>query len=309
MLPMSAVTTAPPHSLLLATDLGARCDRALERAITLARHWQARLVVVSVLPPLEQHELSEELFGQADWGPSLGPLQYAQRRLQRDLGELASGVEASLRLEQGAVGPAIARVAQETGCGLIITGLAGDAAFQQPRLGSTVTWLARHSEVPLLLVRNRAHRPYRSMVLANDHSAPCRHALHSALSLFGEPLQLSLVHALELPRAGLLTTPLAELQAQARQAANQRDRQFLDGCTLSDALRQRLVLASDDGEPARVLGRYVRDHDSDLMIVASHGRSPLSQLLLGSDAQRLLAQAATDTLLVRRPPDMPGKAE
>ena len=298
---MSTAPAPTPHSLLLATDLGARCDRALERAIALARHWQARLVVVCVLPPLEQHELSEELFGQADWGPSRSPLQYAQRRLQRDLGSLADGVPLSLRLEQGAVGATIVQAAQEEGCGLIITGLAGDAAFQQPRLGSTVTWLARHSDIPLLLVRNRAHRPYRSMVLANDHSAPCRHALHSALSLFGQPLQLSLVHALELPRAGLLTTPLTELEAQARQAANQRDRQFLDSCTLSDELRQRIVLASDDGEPARVLARYVRDHDSDLMIVASHGRSTLSQLLLGSDAQRLLAQAATDTLLVRRP--------
>ena len=194
---MPITSPQTPRSLLLATDLGARCDRALERALDLARHWQARLVVVSVLPPLEQHELSEELFGQADWGPSLDPLQYAQRRLHRDLGERASGVDVVLRLEQGAVGPAIARVAQETGCGLVITGLARDAIFEQPRLGSTVTWLARHSEVPVLLVRNRAHQPYRSIVLANDHSAHCQHALHTALALFGEPLQLSLVHALE----------------------------------------------------------------------------------------------------------------
>ena len=30
-------------------------------------------------------------------------------------------------------------------------------------------------------------------------------------------------------------------------------------------LRQRIELISDDGEPARVVSRYVRDHDSDLM--------------------------------------------
>lgn len=289
-----------PRSLLLATDLGARCDRALERALDLARRWQAQLVVVSVLPPLEQHELSEELFGQADWGPSLGPLQYAQRRLHRDLGELAAGVEVSLRLEQGAVGPAIARVAQESGCGMVITGLARDAIFEQPRLGSTVTWLARHSEVPVLLVRNRAHQAYRSMVLANDHSAHCQHALHTALELFGEPLQLSLVHALELPRAGLLTTPHAQLEEQARSQANRLGREFLASCRIADALRQRAQLVSDDGEPARVVSRYARDHDSDLVVVGTHGRSTLSHLLLGSDAQRLLGQAQTDTLLVRR---------
>lgn len=293
---------SPPRSLLLATDLGARCDRALERALDLARRWQARLVVVSVLPPLEQHELSEELFGQADWGPSLSPQQYAQRRLQRDLGAAAEGVEVSLRLEHGAVGRAILQVAEQEGCGLILTGLARDAAFEQPRLGSTVTWLSRHSPVPVLLVRHRAHAPYRSMVLATDHSPHCQNALQSALALFGTPLQLSLVHALELPRAGLLTTPHSELEDQARRQAETLGRDFLANCQMDDELRQRTQLVSDDGEPARVVGRYARDHDTDLVVIGTHGRSPLSALLLGSDAQRLLSQAQTDTLLVRRAP-------
>ena len=215
---MTALSPLPPRAVLLATDLSSRCDRALDRAIGLARQWQARLVVVSVLPPLEQHELSEELFGQADWGPSLSPQAYAQRRLQRDLDGRADGIEVVLRLQQGPVGPGIIQVAAEEDCGLILTGLARDAIFEQPRLGSTVLWLARHSPVPVLLVRNRQHNDYRTMVLANDHSAHSQRALETALGLFGEPLQLSLVHALELPRAGLLTTPRDRLPAQRRPA-------------------------------------------------------------------------------------------
>ena len=189
---MTALSPLPPRAVLLATDLSSRCDRALDRAIGLARQWQARLVVVSVLPPLEQHELSEELFGQADWGPSLSPQAYAQRRLQRDLDGRADGIEVVLRLQQGPVGPGIIQVAAEEDCGLILTGLARDAIFEQPRLGSTVLWLARHSPVPVLLVRNRQHNDYRTMVLANDHSAHSQRALETALGLFGEPLQLSL---------------------------------------------------------------------------------------------------------------------
>lgn len=299
---MTALSPLPPRAVLLATDLSSRCDRALDRAIGLARQWQARLVVVSVLPPLEQHELSEELFGQADWGPSLSPQAYAQRRLQRDLDGRADGIEVVLRLQQGPVGPGIIQMAAEEDCGLILTGLARDAIFEQPRLGSTVLWLARHSPVPVLLVRNRQHNDYRTMVLANDHSAHSQRALETALGLFGEPLQLSLVHALELPRAGLLTTPRDRLEEQARRSANALGREFLAACQLSDDLRQRIQLISDDGEPARVVSRYVRDHDSDLMVVGAHGRSALSTLLLGSNAQRLLGAAQTDTLLVRGDP-------
>jgi hypothetical protein len=39
----------PPRTILCATDLSSRCDRALDRAALLARHWQAQLVVVHAL--------------------------------------------------------------------------------------------------------------------------------------------------------------------------------------------------------------------------------------------------------------------
>ena len=38
----------PPTRVLLATDLSARCDRALDRAVQLAQQWQAQLVAVNV---------------------------------------------------------------------------------------------------------------------------------------------------------------------------------------------------------------------------------------------------------------------
>lgn len=296
----------PPSSLLLATDLGARCDRALERAIQLARQWRARLVVACVLPPAARQELYEELFGQPDWTRSVDPASYARRQLERELGAQAAGVEVSLRLEEGDVGPTVARVAQEEGCGLVVTGLACDALFEQPRLGSTVTWLARNSALPLLLVRHRAHAQYRAMALACDFSPACSSALAAALSLFGEPIQLSLVHGLHITRAGLRDTPRDELETTAANRIRAQARHFLADARWSPELSQRAQVVIEPGEPARVVGRYARDHDTDLVVVGSHGRSTLSELLLGSNAQRLVGSAVTDTLLVRSPPAAPG---
>src|SRR5699024_10309123 len=41
----------PPRRILLATDLASQTDRALDRAVRLARQWQAQLHVVHALPP------------------------------------------------------------------------------------------------------------------------------------------------------------------------------------------------------------------------------------------------------------------
>ena len=39
-----------PKTILVATDLSARSDRALDRATALAAEWNARLVVLHALP-------------------------------------------------------------------------------------------------------------------------------------------------------------------------------------------------------------------------------------------------------------------
>lgn len=49
MITSPSSTAAPPARLLLATDLSARCDRALDRAAQLAGEWHAELVALNVL--------------------------------------------------------------------------------------------------------------------------------------------------------------------------------------------------------------------------------------------------------------------
>ncbi|MCF7221353.1 universal stress protein [Marilutibacter chinensis] len=56
-------------------------------------------------------------------------------------------------------------------------------------------------------------------------------------------------------------------------------------------------------EPARLVREYLRSRDADPVSIGSHGRGALSDVLLGSIAQRILETARGDVLLVRRPLD------
>lgn len=295
---MSNALATPPRALLLATDLSARCDRALARALQLARQWNARLVVATVLPPAPAQELLADVL---DAGEGLSPARahrLAERRLRRELGAEAEGVDVQLRVAEGHVGRTLLQLAGEEGCGLIVTGLAGNPAFELPSLGSTVAWLTRHSPLPVLVVHHRAHHPYRDLVVATDFSDSALQAANHALALFGPPLRLALVHAQETPATALLTGDLGPAQEQARAQAGEQARAFQAG--LQPALEPgqvRTVIAAAD--PARLLRQHVETEGGDLVVVGTHGRGALFELFLGSVAQHLVARLETDTLLVR----------
>jgi hypothetical protein len=53
------------------------------------------------------------------------------------------------------------------------------------------------------------------------------------------------------------------------------------------------------GSPAWVIGQVARDVEADIVVMATHGRSGLARLVLGSVATSVLQQAETPVLLVR----------
>lgn len=59
--------------------------------------------------------------------------------------------------------------------------------------------------------------------------------------------------------------------------------------------------AGECGAIESLLAHYVRQHDVDLVVTGSQGRSGLMGLILGSTAARLLDWLPCDTLLMRDP--------
>lgn len=294
---MSDVPVVPPSSVLLATDLSARGDRAFDRAVQLARQWDARLVVVTVLPSTQELDFHDPILGSPPWQRPAVLAPLVERRLRRDLA--VDDLDFEVQVESGAVGPALQRVAQSHACGLIVAGVARNALFTQPSLGSSIGWLSRHATQPLLVVHRRVHGPYRSVAWASDLSPTSARALHEALALFGDPVTLAALHAFHVPRLGQRDTHAAAATAQARTRAQDALHASLDALGLPTALRGRLESVVSDAEPSRLVRDYVRDHDTDLVVVGGHGRSALTGLLLGDVAGRILGTVQTDTLFVR----------
>jgi nucleotide-binding universal stress UspA family protein len=284
----------PPRKILVATDLSARCDRAFDRAATLATAWNAQLVAVHVMA---EGGIASDAPPIPSWRRPPDSRELAEARARAEIREQAPN--ATVAIFSGDPADAIVRAAETHGCDLIVTGVARYEPLGRLVLGSTVERLVRRSRLPLLIVRKRGRQAYRHVVAATDFSEASRHALEAAVRFF--PLaRLTLFHAYDVPMRMLVSDPAGHTQ-QFKDLAAASSIEFLKQTDLKGWPGGKPEVLLEDGEPDRLLHDYARDKDIDLVALGSHGHSALFDVLLGSVAQRLLGLLPCDVLLVREP--------
>ncbi|MCB5185783.1 universal stress protein [Methylobacillus gramineus] len=281
--------TKPPGHILLATDLGARCDRALDRSIQLAQVWQAKLTLVHAF------EAEYDFSDQPRWRHPEDPALAVQAALEEELGTMVlPGVSA--RVVKGKPAEVVLKVTEEEQADLILTGIKRDGAFEKALLGDTVTELARSSNVPVLIVKKRVRTPYRKIVVATDLSEISRPALARALDLFG-PDNIVLFHAAYAHFASRMDDRTG-YESELRVDAIQNCKDFI-AQVAGDVVAAQMEVLVEYGEPDLLLEKYVLDHNVDLVVVATKGRSGLLGALLGSVATRILDTVPCDVLIAR----------
>ncbi len=113
--------------------------------------------------------------------------------------------------------------------------------------------------------------------------------------------ELHLLHVLQdlvamAPEPGMAFPPpgdyMKELQASAEQALAKRP---------GDALPEDFPVVRDviQGTPFLEIIRYAKQHDIDLIVMGTHGRSGLAHVLLGSVAEKVVRKSPCPVLTVR----------
>jgi nucleotide-binding universal stress UspA family protein len=279
------------RSILLATDLSARCDRALDRAAHFATAWPARLVVVHAL---QERPLGSDL---PSWRIVTDPLQTTRSKVLEDLGEYAR-LDIDIVVDHAEPVDLIRNAASRFGCELIITGVARDETLGRFFLGTTVNALARKTDVPVLVVKSRPRHPYHHVIVATDFSDGSRCALESTLALFPDA-EVTLFHAFGIAYEHWMPDKGAALESTRMRALSQCE-EFIASSPAALVVRTRIHPVCEYGEPGALLSELVRVHDTKLVALGTAGRTGLASVMLGSTAARLSADLAIDVLLVRR---------
>lgn len=282
------------HSILLASDLSCRSDRALDRALLLARQWQCALVIVTVIDSAETRHLAphERALHQ----------RTAERRVLSDAG--AADVPITVHVAFGDRVASVLEVAAQEGCGLIVLGAASHQGMGRMMLGSTIDALIARAPVPVLAVRQRARQPYPALVVASDFSPAALHALEHAGRLF-PAAALHVFHALEAgPALGKSGGGAHERNERLRQAQALGDAHLAEAA-LSPALRGQVQFIFREGDAGLLLEAHGQARCDDLVVLGARPRHRLVNLLIGSVAQRILERTENDVLLIADPTGVP----
>ncbi|MDP3906542.1 universal stress protein [Novosphingobium sp.] len=273
--------TSTGQPILVATDLSARSDRAVDRAAALAQQLGVRLIVLHVIE-------------------AGSPLEANPERVQSAIRAALPDPRADVDIVP-AIGPAptmIVEAAASAGCGLIVTGVARFNHVGDFLTGTAVDHIVRHASVPVLVVKQRPHEPYTSILVATDFSPCSRQALLTAAALFPDAA-LHLVHAYHVAYESWHRSKSVQEDVTAETQAELDA--FVQDPAIPDAVRARLSARLGYGESHSVVCDAADQVGANLVVLGTHGRSGFMPALIGSMAESLLRCVPLDTLMVRAP--------
>lgn len=261
--------------ILIAHDLRDTADLALSRATQLAKQHNAKLTVLHVLDPTQSQHQHDA----------------ARKSLDNSVSRLAPKT-ATLRVLSGKPSEVVLQQINALDCDLLVLG--AHHSRHDYFSGTSLDRIARRSSIPLLIVARDDTQPYKRALAAIDFSVCACSALEKAYGLLPSPAELHALHVFE-PDKGNAKQVELQLQTQSALIAQLMEDEALklseDGPTLSHSIQQGGIL--------RALQEQLQSRRSELMVLGSHGRSALSQALLGSLAQHFLHKAPCDIFVVR----------
>lgn len=231
---------------------------------------------------------------------------YAASELEKIAAALqARGIYVEKKIYFGKPSEQLARQAIRGEHDLVIVGNRKRNSAARAIFGSTCHKLLRICPVPVWVVKPEQMREIREVLVASDFSDVALASLQAAVTVAKSlNAKLYVVHALEfafeayLQTAGVSETEVAAYRKKLYEEAMANLQQQLsqtDYRTIEHGVKVEIV----EGTPDGVIPQFIDDHEIDVLVIGTHGRSGFSGLLLGNTAERILPHAHCSVLAIK----------
>ena len=267
-------------SILIASDLSARSDRALQRGFLLASELGARVSVVSIVDDSDPEGLTTDLAGKC------------RAHLEASANSMAGDVTYEIRVETGDPIARLVDIVNSAEFDLVVVGRHRDRGFLDGLRQTTVESVVAQSLTPVLLVTDPVHASYGRVLAPVAFSAACRHAVTTALCI-APHAALRLFHLWMAPFEGLTGGQSSDFARTVQRETAEQAAAWAEGFS---ATLPKVDLVHDGvGSGCH---QEITAFAPDLIAVGANTRS-LSFTGLGSFTAELLRNPPTDLLIAR----------
>jgi universal stress protein E len=277
--------------IVCATDLTARSDFALGRAVLLAQQTGSRLTLVHAVDPRQSERTARARVNRA----------YVQLLSKVDQAFASSSATIDVVVRTGGRLDVISKVASEASADLVVL-----AAPQRRRLdsifGTTAERLLRTIGRPVLVVHREAQGGYAQVAMAVDLSNTSLPMIQTATRLgVLENAETTLLHATSAPHEGMLKTVGVDEQViEDYKQGWQHDARLRLHAMLTAAEmeieRTRLLVRTET--PALAIRQLLEREQPELLTIGASRWLLVKRLLIGSVTDSLLRTAMCDVLVI-----------
>jgi nucleotide-binding universal stress UspA family protein len=277
------------NRIVLPTDFSPTARRALSFAAHLAAQHDAVLHILHVRTPAEEREQPPGV----EAPTTQDELAECAQQAADELGAPSAPAVQVLSLVRDSivadsVPEAVAEYARENEADLIVMGTARRSGLRTLFPQSTASAVVRQAPCPVLTVLDEADNvpgPIDEIFVPYDFSEPAADALRygeALAELYGATVTLvHVIHDLTVPMEYEVDVPeMATANVQSRAEAALQE-------VASD--RHRVLVTT--GNPGRRIVEVTEEHDADLLVLSTHGRTGLRRLLIGSVAEQVIRRA------------------
>ena len=291
--------------ILIATDFSEMAEQAVVAAADIAQRSGAELTLAHVFDPSPYLQLLEPRSpDEAEQAMGASARKELDRIARAELGGVERVHTVAVRNPSAAAG--ICDHAAKHDVDLIVVGTRGRTGLVKMLLGSVAARLVRHAPCDVLVIRGDVTWPVHHIVAPTDLSDNSSRAVEAAGQMHGTyGGKLSLLHVLDesvpVPRGeGYGLADPEELAKKLHEKLEALRAQMLPE-------RENVeVVVRPAGSPIAGICDYADDNDVDLVVVATHGRTGLAAMLIGSVSEHVVQESTRPVLVVRSnvtPPD------
>jgi len=296
---VGALVEAVFEQILFPTDGSDGAAFAFEHVLDVAARHGATVHVLNVAETTRNG-----LLGVRD--DDVDALEREGERIVREAADRARqrGVDTVTDVRRGEPYREIVDYADTRGLDLVVVPTHGRRGLERFLLGSTSERVVRRADVPVLTVRPdddvEVTYPYRDVLVPTDGSDCANQALALGVDVAdAEGATLHLLSAIAVPALGVDVRTDVQLELLEESAHELLDdaAAFADDAGV-EAASKSVEYGSSIHQA--ILG-YIDDHDADLVVVGTHGRTGFDRYVLGSVTEHLVRTSPVPVLTVRAP--------